>query len=93
MYNDKISFLIGLAFLIGFQQMYTFFTKKNNIKGSIFFLIGFIILVLTYYSFIAFCIESYGLFQLFMYAKSENFHGIYFYGSRIYHSLEHFLVE
>ncbi|CAD8075502.1 unnamed protein product [Paramecium sonneborni] len=61
----NLSFMIGLCLLIGIKSTLSFFLKKGKIKGSIFFFLGFFIIVIFRTSIIGFPLQIYGLFQMF----------------------------
>eukprot|EP00798_Chlamydomonas_sp_ICE-L_P005779 gene5779-6001_t len=60
----NLLFIAGLATTIGFQSMITFFMKRKNRRGSIFYL-GGCAFVLYGWSVVGLLLESYGFFLLF----------------------------
>lgn len=60
----NILFLSGLALTIGLKSTISFFLKRSNYKGSISFLVGFL-LVIVGWAFFGMIIEAYGFVVLF----------------------------
>ena len=58
---------MGIVALIGFKNTIGFFAKKSKIMGSVFFFIGFIMIIMGWYMFtvLGFMIQLYGMFLLF----------------------------
>lgn len=60
----NILFLIGLLLIIGPHKTYNFFTRPTKRRGSLFFCVG-IIMILLKWTFAGFIIESLGIIGLF----------------------------
>ncbi|KAI3404754.1 GOT1 [Candida oxycetoniae] len=60
----NLLFIIGLILIIGPQRTLLFFTRPTKIRGTVFFALG-IILILLKRSFIGFILESFGILGLF----------------------------
>ncbi|KAG0733130.1 hypothetical protein G6F29_000604 [Rhizopus arrhizus] len=60
----NVLFLGGITAIIGPRSTFTFFSRKEKIKGTICFL-GGIFLVLSKYPFIGFAVEIFGFLNLF----------------------------
>ncbi|RPA77861.1 Got1 family protein [Ascobolus immersus RN42] len=60
----NILFLIGLTLLLGPRKTLTFFASKEKLKGTAFFAVG-ILTILLRYPLIGFCLELYGILCLF----------------------------
>lgn len=74
----NILFLSGLALTIGVKSTTSFFLKRSNYKGSISFLVGFL-LVIVGWAFVGMIIEAYGFIVLF----SGFMPTVFFYLSKI----------
>lgn len=62
--SRQVLFLIGLTLIIGFQRTFTFFSRRQKLKGTAAFAAG-ILLILFRWPLTGFLIELYGLFILF----------------------------
>lgn len=60
----NILFLGGVTLTIGFQPTISFFTRRRNRKGSLFFLTGFV-LVIVGWAMVGMAIQAYGFVLLF----------------------------
>lgn len=60
----NLCFLIGIATLIGFFGAISFFTKKGKMKASLFFFLGFFVIIIRF-SIIGCILQIYGLLSLF----------------------------
>jgi len=58
---------MGILSLIGPKNTLLFFTKKTKIMGSIFYFIGFVMIIIGWYmfTFLGFSAQLYGMFLLF----------------------------
>jgi hypothetical protein len=58
---------MGLIALIGLKNTILFFTKRSKIVGSIFFFLGFALIIVGWYMFtiLGFSSQLYGIFMLF----------------------------
>ncbi|CDW78991.1 got1 family protein [Stylonychia lemnae] len=63
----NLSFLMGVIALIGLKNTFMFFGKKSKIQGSVFYFLGFVMIVIGWYTFtfLGFIAQMYGLFLLF----------------------------
>ena len=46
-----MSFLMGIIALIGFKNTMGFFAKRSKIMGSVFFFLGFVMIIIGWYMF------------------------------------------
>ncbi|KAI9503595.1 Golgi Transport [Coemansia spiralis] len=60
----NILFLAGMSMIIGIQKTFFFFTRRDKIRGSIAFFIGFS-LVLIKWSILGIIVEAFGFLNLF----------------------------
>jgi hypothetical protein len=58
---------MGVVALVGPKNAFTFFTRESKIKGSAFYFIGFVLIVVGWYlfTFLGFLSQLYGMFLLF----------------------------
>jgi hypothetical protein len=58
---------MGVVALVGAKNALGFFMRESKIKGSIFFFLGFISIIIGWYLFtlIGFVLQLYGIFNLF----------------------------
>ena len=58
---------MGIVALIGFKSTMAFFFKKSKLLGSMFFFLGFILIIIGWYMFtvLGFTAQLYGTFLLF----------------------------
>jgi hypothetical protein len=58
---------MGIVALIGLKSTLAFFTKKSKLQGSIFYFLGFFMIIIGWYmfTFLGFLAQMYGLFLLF----------------------------
>ena len=54
----NLAFIMGIVVMIGVGNAALFFTRKNNIKGSIFYFGGFLSIIIGWYfmTFLGFCL-------------------------------------
>ena len=62
-----MSFLSGVVALIGLRSTLMFFGKKSKLQGSVFYFLGFLLIIIGWYMFtlLGFISQMYGLFLLF----------------------------
>ncbi|KAJ2845540.1 Golgi Transport [Coemansia erecta] len=60
----NILFLAGMSMIIGPQKTFFFFTRRDKLRGSIAFFIGFL-LVLVKWSILGIIVEAFGFLNLF----------------------------
>ena len=58
---------MGILALIGLKNTVAFFAKKSKLTGSVFYFLGFLMIVVGWYCFVllGFLAQMYGLFMLF----------------------------
>ena len=58
---------MGIVALIGFKNTMGFFAKRSKIMGSVFFFLGFVMIIIGWYMFttLGFTAQLYGMFLLF----------------------------
>jgi hypothetical protein len=58
---------MGMISLVGVKQTVSFFCRKSKLQGSIFFFLGFVMIVIGWFLFTTagFVLQMYGLFLLF----------------------------
>jgi hypothetical protein len=58
---------MGVVALIGLKSTIMFFTKKSKLQGSVFYFLGFLMIIIGWYmfTFLGFIAQMYGLFLLF----------------------------
>ena len=63
----QLSFLMGIVALIGLKNTVLFFVKRSKMVGSIFFFLGFFMIIMGWYMFtlLGFISQLYGIFMLF----------------------------
>jgi hypothetical protein len=57
-------FIAGVGFVMGHQRLFSFFTDKQKLKGTVFFSAG-VIVVLMGWTFVGMVVELYGSVLLF----------------------------
>ncbi|KAL7275810.1 Golgi Transport [Rhizina undulata] len=62
--QKQILVLVGIILLLGPQKTLAFFARKDKFRGTACFLLG-VGLILAKYPLIGFCIEGYGILNLF----------------------------
>jgi hypothetical protein len=58
---------MGVVALVGPKSAFTFFTRESKMKGSVFYFLGFLLIVVGWYLFtlLGFLLQMYGIFLLF----------------------------
>ncbi|ORX73620.1 putative GOT1-membrane protein required for ER to Golgi transport, partial [Linderina pennispora] len=60
----NILFLAGVSMIIGFKKTLFFFSRRDKLKGSVSFFLGFILILLKW-SIIGMVVETFGFLNLF----------------------------
>ena len=63
----QLAFLAGTALLIGVRNTSRFFFQWKNLRGSIFFFTGILLIIIFGYTFVGLVVEAFGFVNLFGY--------------------------